>query len=114
MDEQQVNARKQLEAQLIARALQDEAFRQELLRDPKGIFARELGITMPEHIQVQVLEESPTTVYLVLPQLVTGAGNELSDVELEDVAGGATERSVCVRCRHTIDNPSCIVCPPPS
>ena len=88
MDENTGNARQTLEAQLIDRAMQDETFRQELVRDPKGVFARELGIRLPEHIQVQVLEESPTTVYLVLPQAATGTSTELADVELENVAGG--------------------------
>ena len=95
MDENTINARKQLEAQLIDRALKDETFRQELVRDPKGVFTRELGITMPEQIQVQVLEESPTTVYLVLPRSVASAGTELSDADLEAVAGGWTEVTAC-------------------
>ena len=90
MDENPGKTRQQLEAKLIDRALQDDAFRQELVRDPKGIVERELGSAIPEHIQVQVLEESPTTVYLVLPPPVPGAGAELSDADLEAVAGGWT------------------------
>ncbi len=68
MDEKPGNARKALEAQLIDRAMKDETFRQELLHDPKGVFERELGIRLPEHVTVQVLEESPSTVHLVLPR----------------------------------------------
>ena len=89
-DEKPVTTRKQLEAQLIDRAMQDDAFRQELVRNPRGVFARELSVRIPEHITVQVLEESPTTVYLVLPPLVAQAGAELADAELEEVAGGLT------------------------
>jgi hypothetical protein len=47
MDEKPGNVRKALEAQLIDRAMKDDAFRENLKRDPKGIFAREFGITMP-------------------------------------------------------------------
>ena len=44
---------------------------------------------------MQVLEESPSTVYLVLPPPVPGAGAELSDADLEAVAGGWTEFTAC-------------------
>ena len=88
MDESKMNARQTLEAQLIDRAMKDETFRQELLRDPKGVFARELGIQMPENIDVQVLQESPSTVYLVLPPPAQSVGAELSETELDAVAGG--------------------------
>ena len=36
MDENPVTTRKQLEAQMIDRAMQDETFRQELLGDPRA------------------------------------------------------------------------------
>ena len=88
MDENAGKTRQRLEARLINRALKDDTFREELVRDPRAVFARELGIQMPEHIQVQVLEESPSTVYLVLPQRLPGAGTEFSDADLEAVAGG--------------------------
>ena len=88
MDESRMTGRKKLEAQLIDRAMKDATFRQELLRDPKGVFARELNSPIPEHITVQVVEESPTHVYLVLPQGPVSAGAELADAELEEVAGG--------------------------
>ena len=90
MDESRMTGRKKLEAQLIDRAMKDATFRQELLRDPKGVFARELNIPIPEHITVQVVEESPTHVYLVLPQGPVSAGAELADAELEEFAGGYT------------------------
>src|SRR3712207_1493702 len=90
MDDNTVTTRKQLEAQLTARAMQDATFRQELLRDPKGVLARELQRPIPAHITVQVLEESPTTIYLVLPRGRVSAGAEVADADLEDVAGGST------------------------
>ncbi len=88
MDENSVNARKRLEAQLLDRAMKDAAFREELVRDPKAVFARELGISVPEHIKVEVVEERPGTAYLVLPQTPPSVGEELADEELETVAGG--------------------------
>ena len=98
MDEHPVKPRKQLEAQLIDRALKDETFRQALLRDPKGVFERELSIRIPERITVQVLEESPSTVYLVLPQSPASPRRELTDEELEEVAGGSAGCSTLEDC----------------
>ncbi len=39
MDDNRVTIRQRLEAQLIDRAMKDAAFREELVRDPKGVFA---------------------------------------------------------------------------
>lgn len=97
MDEKPVKTRKQLEAQLIDRALKDETFRQELVRDPKDVFERELSIRIPEHITVQVLEESPSKVYIVLPRSPASPRRELVDEELEEVAGGSTLEEWCER-----------------
>ncbi len=103
MDENRVTARKRLEAQLIDRAMKDELFREELVRDPKGVFARELDINVPASLTVEVLEEGPATVYLVLPQLPANVGMELSDQELEAVAGGGWSASTaeCGSCAET-------------
>lgn len=88
--------RRALEAHVIERAWKDEIFRQELLRDPRGVLQRELaqlrpeGGQLPENVDVQVVEETPTTLYLVLPSRPQTAGTsvELSDADLELVAGG--------------------------
>jgi hypothetical protein len=81
-----------LEARVIARAWKDDAFRQELLRDPQGALERELarmspGASLPADIQVRVVEETPATRYLVLPPKPTvEPGVELSDADLAQVA----------------------------
>jgi hypothetical protein len=86
----------ELTTQLIARAWKDEAFKEELLRDPKGVLARELaqlqpGATLPADIQIQVVEETPSTRYLVLPaKPAIESGDELSEADLQSVAGGCT------------------------
>ena len=69
--------------------MKDEAFRQHLLRDPKQTVERELGLTLPEGVTVQIYEEAPTTLHLVLPMKpLTAQLQELSDEELKEIAGG--------------------------
>jgi hypothetical protein len=76
--------RTEVEARLIARAWQDEAFKQQLLADPRAAIAAETGGMVPEGIQIRVVEETATVLYLVLPRNTT----QLSDEELDLTAGG--------------------------
>jgi hypothetical protein len=81
--------RAEMERRLIQRSLEDEDFRQRLLDNPKGSVEQELGTQLPEGVEVRVVEESAETIYLVLPSASPlGQGGELSDQELEAVAGG--------------------------
>ena len=79
-----------MERRLVGRSLEDDAFRQRLLEDPKAVAEQELGVRLPEEVQVEAVEETADTIYLVLPSTSpAGEGEELSDRELEAVAGGA-------------------------
>jgi hypothetical protein len=85
------SSRAEVERMLIQRSLQDESFRQRLLADPRAVIEQELGSRLPESIEVRVVEETADTIYLVLPSASPlGQGGELSDQELEAVAGGAS------------------------
>lgn len=79
--------RREFEAELIAKAWKNEAFKQELLSNSKAVYARELGQQLPENLQIRVMEETPDTIYLALPR-VPQVSEELSDEALEAVAGG--------------------------
>ena len=76
--------RRELEEQIITRAWQDDSFKEELINNPKSALERE-GINLPENIEVKVVEENTNTLYVVIP---TKPSEELSDAELESVAGG--------------------------
>ena len=95
-------ARAEMERRLIERSLEDESFRQRLLDDPKGTLEQELGRQLPEGVEVRVVEESADTIYLVLPSAsaLGDQGGELSEEELESVAGG-------VGGKYTDDDATC-------
>ena len=78
--------RRELEANLIAKIWQDEAFKQQLMSNPKSAIT-EVGISLPENIEIEVIEETSNKFYLVIPQPPTHQ-EELSDEELQAIAGG--------------------------
>jgi hypothetical protein len=89
MTEASGGSRAEFERRLIQRSMEDDSFRQKLLDDPKGTLEQELGTRLPEGVVVRVVEESAQSIYLVLPfASAVGEGEELSDRELEAVAGG--------------------------
>jgi Nitrile hydratase, alpha chain len=85
----QLQSRQELESKLIAKAWQDETFKQELFSNPKAAFAKEMGQPLPENVEIRVLEETPTTFYIVVPKNPE-VSEELSDEALEAVAGGGS------------------------
>ena len=90
MTEATGGGRAEVERRLVERSLQDDAFRQRLLEDPRAAMEQELGVRLPEEVRVRAVEETADTIYLVLPSVSrVGEGEELSDRELGAVAGGA-------------------------
>ena len=89
----EATGRQEMEQRLIEKSIEDESFRQRLIEDPKGAVEQELGTRLPEEVRVVTVEESAETIYLVLPSTpIAGTeGVELSDRELESVAGAGTE-----------------------
>ncbi len=91
MTEASGGGRAELERRLLQRSLDDEEFRQRLLEDPRGAVEQELETQLPDNVEVRVVEESADTIYLVLPSdSPIGKGEELSEEELEEVAGGGS------------------------
>ena len=52
---------------LIARAWEDEAFKQALLAEPKATIEQALGVALPPELRIYVHEQTATEVHLVLP-----------------------------------------------
>jgi hypothetical protein len=72
-------------AKIIAQAWRDSAFKAELIANPAAALKAE-GIDVPDGITVTVVENTDKQFHLVLPPVPS---DELSDDELERVAGGA-------------------------
>jgi hypothetical protein len=98
--------REERERRLVERSLQDDAFRRRLLEEPKRTVEEELGSRLPEGVRVVAVEETAETIYLRLPSTSPLGEGELSDRELEAVAGGGTWTdptcSSCDPCVRTI------------
>ena len=77
-------SRQDIEGHLVTKATNDPAFRAALLANPRAALDEEIGLSVPADFQLQVIEESPNSLCLVLPP----AQGELSNMELESVAGG--------------------------
>lgn len=98
-----------MERRLIERSLQDDAFRQRLLEDPRAAMEQELGVRLPKEVQVRAVEETADTIYLVLPSTSpVGEGGDLTDQELEAVTGGDAESTSTASLCNLSCDPNCM------
>ena len=86
-----IKKKKEFEANLITKALEDDNFRKAFLEDPKKVLEQETGQKIPDGIEIKVIEEAPNSLTFVLPRkpAAAKASDELSDESLDKVAGGA-------------------------
>jgi hypothetical protein len=92
MSDATIPTRRELEERLVARAQADDGFRERLKADPRGAVADEAGITLPESVTIEVLEETPEKGYLVIP--VNRAALSDEQLEVAGVAGGYFEGGI--------------------
>lgn len=74
--------------EIVARAWRDEAFKQQLLSNPKQVLT-EAGMSVADGVELQVVQDTPTIRHLVLPVAPTGP-QSLSEDELDLVSGGGS------------------------
>lgn len=75
-------------------AAKNEKYRDALLKNPKDVIERQLNNKLPESLAVKVVQDTSSTMHIVLPH-VPGEGEELSDSDLESVAGGFMDEYNC-------------------
>jgi hypothetical protein len=106
-------AQNAIQEKIIAPAVKDEAFRQRLLSSPKLVLERELGITLPQDVNVQVHEETPATLHFVLPKSPYAAVAAAWDRELEQAGVDGPPKhgimSFYTDCQTDLTGPYCTV-----
>jgi hypothetical protein len=81
--------RKQIEQQIIEKAMKDADFRRQLSDDPKHVLEQEIRMKIPDSVNIYVVEEDAQTFYLVLPpNPAFKEDGELTEADLELVSGG--------------------------
>ena len=75
-------------------ATQNPKYREALQNDAKDVITRQLNADLPASVKVSVVEDTTDTMHIVLPH-VPAEGDELSDADLESVAGGFLDRYTC-------------------
>ena len=78
---------------LFAACWKDDAMKQRFMNDPKAVLA-EHGMDVPDGIEVNVVENTDTTVHITMPAPPSG-GMDLSDDELRNAAGGTNADTSC-------------------
>lgn len=84
-----MSTRHDFEARIVKRCWEDDEFRKEFVDDPAGTFAKYLEVPAASLPKIVVHEEAPGAWHIVLPQQPGDAG-QLSEEDLEKVAGGMT------------------------
>ena len=88
--------------QIIAKAWSDENFKHQLVANPAAVLKAE-GVEIPAGVAVRVMENTATVFHLVLPPKPTTG--ELSDEQLENVAGGFSKCGIREFCCDTPSAP---------
>ncbi len=77
----------QLRTALIEKCWKDPQFKTQVIADPKGMYEKATGRKLPDNVKIFIHEEDAHTLHFSIPP-APEQSSELSDEELERVAGG--------------------------
>lgn len=77
------------EQRIILRALKDPTYRKRLIANPRKVIGEEVGSALPPRVKFKVVQETASTVYLVLPHVPAVGAGKVSNTDLQSVAIGA-------------------------
>jgi hypothetical protein len=86
----------QMKAALIRKCSEEPEFRAKVLADPKGMLEEALGQKIPEDISIFVHEEDLHTLHFAIPPTRENLKKELTDEQLEQIAGGTDVFTITV------------------
>ena len=88
-------------AKVIEKAWNDPEYKKRLFGNPREAFAEIAGITPPAQWRLIGHENTSSELHFVLPY--TAEKGELSDADLEQVAGGKSDDAVSAACEESLD-----------
>ncbi len=86
--EQYIARRIERDKHVLDRALADPGFRRNIVERPHQSLSDLYGVTIPESADVRVFVETDQSHYVVIPPDMASISEELTDEQLEAVAGG--------------------------